>query len=194
MMNARNIELAGSQYPFNTRYVRMVVASDQVPWELNVLASAAHWILLAGYLVIPGTFTSLSKSSTVQSELGTTDAGEALLKTVQNPPILVIGCIFFVIGTGISLLLYRINRENYIWLINRLFLPTLLNASAGLLTTLISIYTGHSGSWSVVALLAALASGLSALLSLIALGMYYKKLLDVKSEHRDIVRAGSDFI
>lgn len=66
--------------------------------------------------------------------------------------------------------------------------PTLLNASAGLLTTLISIYTGHDGSWSVIAILAALASGLSALFSLVVLGIYYKKLFEIKREHRQITR------
>lgn len=106
----------------DTRYVRMIVASDEVPWEVNVLASAANWILLAGYLVIPGTFTSMSNSSALQNTLQGSNAGEAVLKTVQNPPILVIGCLFFAIGSAISALLYWLHPTNYIWLINRLIL------------------------------------------------------------------------
>jgi hypothetical protein len=55
-----------------TRYVRMIVESDEIPWKYNVLASAANWILLAGYLVVPGTFTSLQKSDTGWIEISFT--------------------------------------------------------------------------------------------------------------------------
>ena len=69
--------------------------------------------------------------------------------------------------------------------------PTLLNAVAGLLTILINLYTARDGNWSIMALLAIIAAGLSAACSL-ALVVIYKfgKLEKVKREHDLEVNAG----
>lgn len=191
---------------FETPYVRMVFEADQVPWQHNVLASAAHWILLAGYLVVPGTFTSLQKSGAVQDELMESEAGELILDTIQNPPLLATACFFFVAGLMIMAWLYHDYCENYIWLINRIFMyvvgplkvhllkgsrPTLLNALAGLLSTIISLYTAHDGDWSIMALLTVIASGLS-VASASGLLIIYKfgKLERLKQEHILIVSCG----
>ncbi|CAP91075.1 Pc13g00060 [Penicillium rubens Wisconsin 54-1255] len=48
-------------------------------WRYNVTVSIADWALLAGYLVIPGTFTSLKESSQVEEILKTNNAGRAVL-------------------------------------------------------------------------------------------------------------------
>ncbi|KAJ5084787.1 hypothetical protein NUU61_009366 [Penicillium alfredii] len=169
---------------FVTRYVRMVVESDQIPWKHNVLASAAHWVLLAGYLVIPGTFTSLQKSDSLNGTLGSSEAGEVILKTIQNPPLLAMACVLFLLGSMAMGWLFWKYRDNYIWLLNRLFLPTLLNALAGLLTTFINIYTAHHGDWSIMALLTVIASGLSVASSSGLVIIYkFRKLEKVKQEH-----------
>lgn len=107
---------------FETRYVQMVVQSDEVIWEINALASASHWILLAGYLVVPGTFTSLKKSEGFGKTLEGSAAGNAVLNAIQNPPLLTTACFFFVIGLFIMILLGWKFRENYIWLMNRLLM------------------------------------------------------------------------
>jgi hypothetical protein len=44
-------------------------------WRFNLCANIANWVLLAGYVIIPGTFTSLKKSSEVQDVLQTNGAG-----------------------------------------------------------------------------------------------------------------------
>jgi hypothetical protein len=93
------IEEVPSYESLETPYVRMIVESNEVPWKFNLLASAANWILLAGYLVVPGTFTSLQKSDTLSDDLANNVAGDALLNTIQNPPLLAISCIFFVLGS-----------------------------------------------------------------------------------------------
>ncbi|OQE16746.1 hypothetical protein PENSTE_c023G09054 [Penicillium steckii] len=176
---------------FETPYVRMVFEADQVPWQHNVLASAAHWILLAGYLVVPGTFTSLQKSGAVQDELMESEAGELILDTIQNPPLLATACFFFVAGLMIMAWLYHDYCENYIWLINRIFMPTLLNALAGLLSTIISLYTAHDGDWSIMALLTVIASGLSVATASGLLIIYkFGKLKRLKQEHILIVSSG----
>lgn len=62
---------------------------------------------------------------------------------------------------------------------------------AGLLTTLINIYTAKDGDWSVMALLAVIAAGLSTACSL-ALIIIYRlgKLEKVKKEHELETNAG----
>lgn len=105
-----------------TRYVRMMVEADRVPWQYNIMASAAHWILLAGYLVVPGTFTSLQASDDVQSSLSGNKAGALILNTIQNPPLLALATLFFVTGIFIMGWLYREFQSNYIWLISHIFL------------------------------------------------------------------------
>lgn len=107
---------------FETRYIRMIVEADEVPWQYNLLASAAHWILLAGYLVVPGTFTSLQKSDTVSKDFVESEAGEMILDKIQNPPLLAIACCLFVAGLIIMAKLFWNHRDNYIWLINRIFM------------------------------------------------------------------------
>ncbi|GAA93213.1 hypothetical protein AKAW_11325 [Aspergillus luchuensis IFO 4308] len=37
----------------HTRYIEMLLEVDHMPWVYNIIASVAHWVLLAGYLVIP---------------------------------------------------------------------------------------------------------------------------------------------
>lgn len=49
---------SGKQSSHNTRYVNMLLALDDIPNYWNLLASFFTWILLAGFLLFPGTFTS----------------------------------------------------------------------------------------------------------------------------------------
>ncbi|KAJ5239563.1 hypothetical protein N7468_004182 [Penicillium chermesinum] len=97
-------------------YIQKVVEADQVLWEYNILASIAHWVLLAGYLILPGTFTSLQNSDGISHKLGQSQTGKAILNQIQNPPLIVLGCLFFFIGTcGIGGLYWK-HQNNYIWL------------------------------------------------------------------------------
>lgn len=68
--------------------------------------------------------------------------------------------------------------------------PTLLNSTAGLLTTIISLYTGHGGDWSIMALLTVIASGLSVASSSTLLVIYqFVKLKKVKKQHEQLQSA-----
>jgi hypothetical protein len=44
-----------------TRYVNMLLALDDIPEMFNIMASFFTWILLAGFVLFPGTFTSLQQ-------------------------------------------------------------------------------------------------------------------------------------
>ncbi|KAL2785341.1 hypothetical protein BJX66DRAFT_315038 [Aspergillus keveii] len=69
---------------------------DSVPRDLET----ARDTRLAGYLIVPGTFTALQKSGQVQDALAKDDVGQAIPNTVQNPPLLAIACILFVASTA----------------------------------------------------------------------------------------------
>lgn len=106
----------------HSRYVQMLLDVDHMPWIYNVIASVAQWILLAGYLVVPGTFTSLQRSNKIEQALGDNGTGTAILGTIQNPPLLAIACVLFTIGAALLAWLYWEWRENYIWLVSRIFM------------------------------------------------------------------------
>ncbi|KAL2801857.1 hypothetical protein BJX63DRAFT_441766 [Aspergillus granulosus] len=174
-----------------TEYVRMLLELQNIHWMYNSAASLANWMLLAGYLVIPGTFTSLQKSDSIEDKLSHNHAEKAILETIQNPPLVAIAWSLLGIGIGIIFVLFRRWRRNYLWLINRLFIPTLLNTAAGLLTSFINIYTAKGGDWSVMALLTVIVSGVLAASSA-GLLVFYKfwKLRIVETDHERETRAG----
>lgn len=104
-----------------TEYMLMVLELENIHWCYNFLSSFASWVLLAGYLVIPGTFTTL-QSENLKSGLQDGRAEKAILNTIQNPPLVAIACSFLSIGASIMVYLFFRWRYNYFWLINRLFL------------------------------------------------------------------------
>ncbi|KAE8332982.1 hypothetical protein BDV39DRAFT_166113 [Aspergillus sergii] len=169
----------------------MLLELDCIHWIYNFLSGFASWILLAGYLVVPGTFTTLQSSHTVKQELDTNPTKKAVLSTIQNPPLIGISCSLLVIGALTMTYLFFRWKQNYFWLINRLFIPTSLNAVAGLLTTLINIYTAKNGNWSIMALLTVIATATTAFSSL-AVALFYKfwKIRKLKEEHEREQKAG----
>ncbi|KAF7973357.1 hypothetical protein HWV62_15529 [Athelia sp. TMB] len=67
----------------DTQYVNMLLALDGIPKIHNLAASFATWILLAGFVLFPGTFTSLQQ----ENGEGLGGAGEAVLGVVQHVPL-----------------------------------------------------------------------------------------------------------
>lgn len=105
-----------------TAYVEMLLELQDIHWAYNFLAGFAGWSLLAGFLVIPGTFTSLQKSGAVEKGLGQGKAEKVILDTIQNPPLVAMAWLFLGTGAGLMLFLFLKWRYNYIWLTNRLFM------------------------------------------------------------------------
>ncbi|KAI3092908.1 hypothetical protein CBS147333_10173 [Penicillium roqueforti] len=165
-------------HPIETTYVRMLREEAEMDISFNITVGVANWALLAGYLVIPGTFTSLQTLNQVERVLQANEAGRTVLHTIQNPPLLGIACLLLVSGIGALMWLLHFPkiRGNYIWLINRLFTPLSLNAAAGLLTTVINVCTSQDGDWSVMAIVTTTVTGatLSACSALLAIYKFYK--------------------
>ncbi|KAG2026544.1 hypothetical protein GB937_001324 [Aspergillus fischeri] len=150
-----------------------VVVDKAITLSLEVLLLLPEYPYVSSYLLklsirvseattlVPGTFTALQKSGQVQDALAKDQVGQAVLNTIQNPPLLAIACILFVASTAALGWLYSEWRSNYIWLVNRLFLPIIMNAAAGLATTLINIYTARDGDWSIMALITTIITGVT---------------------------------
>ena len=191
--------------------MNMFLQLDHIPQLHNIYAFISTYILLAGYIVFPGTFTSIRNSSAVEGVAGKSHAGQTVFKAVQNVPLLVIAALCCVAGVVGMCLLWWIYQDNFIWLRQKIFLfvrfyyicttsltihsPALTNSATGLLTTLINIYTARKGSWSVTAATTATIAGFFTLLNL-GLFVYYSWLLDkVQKEHeKDTAQAASDSV
>ncbi|CAG8069351.1 unnamed protein product, partial [Penicillium nalgiovense] len=164
----------------------------EMDMRFSITVGAANWALLAGYLVVPGTFTSLQTSNQVEKTLQANKAGRTVLHMIQNPPLLAIACLLFV--SGIAALTWLMQfpklRGNYPWLINKVFVPLCLHAAAGLLTTVINVCTSQGGDWSVMAIITTAVTGATLLScsALLALHKFYK-LERITKEDEDIRRS-----
>jgi hypothetical protein len=106
--------------PLSTRYIDMLLDLDNIPTIYNLLASLFSWLLLAGYMVLPGAFTSIRSSRVLSENAG--KAGKVVVKAAQTLPLLwVAGCCCVIGASGMCWLGWLCQR-NYIWLVNRIIL------------------------------------------------------------------------
>lgn len=76
-------QLPQSQSQMDTKYVNMLLALDSIPRLHNIFASFFTWILLAGFVLFPGTFTSLQDAQADVSN----EVGKRVLKVVAHVPL-----------------------------------------------------------------------------------------------------------
>ncbi|KAJ6551388.1 hypothetical protein B0H19DRAFT_1157441 [Mycena capillaripes] len=120
--------------------MNMLLALDGIPRLHNMLAAFFTGILLAGFVLLPGTFTSLQSVGT-----GANENEKVVIDAVQHLPLFVIAFVCSGIGVlGMLWLWWRWN-QNYIWLNNRIFLPGALNSLAGIISTLVNVYSAQHG-------------------------------------------------
>ncbi|KAF2181265.1 hypothetical protein K469DRAFT_589477 [Zopfia rhizophila CBS 207.26] len=171
--------------PENTRYVNMLLQLDQIPQSHNIFAFLSTYILLAGYLVFPGTFTTIRNSSAVQGVAGKSHSGKTVFRAVQHVSLLVIAAVCCFVGVVGICWLWWTHRDNFIWLKQKIFLPALSNSVTGLVTTLINIYTARNGSWSVTAVVITTITSFFAVATLSFFSYYYWLLDGVQKEHEE---------
>ncbi|KAI9799603.1 MAG: hypothetical protein M1833_003918 [Piccolia ochrophora] len=173
------------QLSVKTHYVDMLLNLDDIPKSHNILASFFTWILLAGYVIFPGTFTTLQRSGKIKEETDDNKIENAVYRTVRNAPLLWVAAICCVIGGCGMFGLWMRWRRNYVWLINRIFLPGLLNSLAGLISTLVNVYTARDGNFSVTAKATVGVTGACTLIFLVLFLLYNNWALDkVKQRHQ----------
>ncbi|KAJ7447066.1 hypothetical protein B0H11DRAFT_1745107 [Mycena galericulata] len=130
----------------DTKYVNMLLALDGIPPLYNILANFFTWILLAGFVLFPGTFTNLQENN----DLGGVGAAAVnVIKHIEKASRYVIAWVCTGIGAaGMGWLWYRW-QANYIWLVNRIFMPGFLNSLAGVLSALANILGSQSATFSI---------------------------------------------
>ena len=176
----------------HSRYVNMLLEQDDIPPLYNILAAFFVWLLLAGFLVFPGTFTSIKASidkTEEDADWDDDDTRAQILKSVRNMPLLVIAAIFCGIAAVGMISLALKHRSNYVWLVNRLLMPGGANSLAGLISTLIGVYTQHGGTWSITAKVTAIvegvALGICAALFILIERFLLKKVKETHGTHYD---------
>jgi len=102
----------------DTSYMAKAAQATQAPTWDNIRAALFSWLTLAGYVVFPGTFTSLKNSETLASN----SSGKVIQDAVRNVPLLPIAILCCIIGTTGTSWLWWIWRDNAIWLVTHLFL------------------------------------------------------------------------
>ncbi|KAG2004716.1 hypothetical protein CC2G_003243 [Coprinopsis cinerea AmutBmut pab1-1] len=131
----------------HTRYVNMLLALDDIPHWYNLLASFFTWVLLAGFLLFPGTFTSLQQIAEETDD----ELRRRILTAVTHVPLYIIAWLCCGVGAvGMIWLWWRWMR-NYIWLLSKIFVPGFLNGLAGVITTLVNVYGVQDGQFSTTA-------------------------------------------
>lgn len=173
---------------FQTRYMNMALSIDKIPRSHNILANLFAWMILVAFVMAPGNFVGPSPPA------GTKASG------IPSRPLLGICAALFALGAlGHTWLRWR-HRRNYIWLLNRIYLPLMLHSLAGVLATLVLVDVQHGWTWGPAAYVTVSLQGATLLFSA---GMFF--LLDVvllgqlKAEHArqagrtnvvDMVKAG----
>jgi hypothetical protein len=110
-----------------TEYMGMLLHQSQVIERLpywNIFAAACTWILLAGFILLPGTYDRAQKSDIItQAEKDPTNVGNQILLSFKTYlGLLVVAGILCGIGLlGITGLWLKW-KANYIWLINKVLL------------------------------------------------------------------------
>jgi hypothetical protein len=107
-----------------TRYMEMLLHLDKIPRLHNIAASAFTWIMLASFLVVPGTYTKIQTSQTFKNADNPNGSGVAhdIVHSIANIGLLWVSGFLALVGTLGCLYLWFRWRQNYVWLINRIFL------------------------------------------------------------------------
>jgi hypothetical protein len=102
-------------------YNDMVLEAHEAPALKCAIAALSNWIFLAGFVVFPGTFTSLGRAAL----LSESQAGRVVQGVIRNTPLLVIGILCCLAGgTGIEWTAWKF-RKNYIWLVDRILMSVI---------------------------------------------------------------------
>ncbi|KAM9875991.1 hypothetical protein VDGL01_09894 [Verticillium dahliae] len=157
----------------HTRYMAMSIKSNQIPTRYNALAAICAWITLAGFIVLPNTFTSIEKSESLRKHQG----GKVLQSAVRNVQLLPLAGVLCGVGVLGSCWLWWKWQKNYVWLIAQVFIPGISHSLIALFSVVMSIATSQDGELSVTAKVSiSIVSALSGIM--IALAALYTKLLD----------------
>jgi predicted histidine transporter YuiF (NhaC family) len=101
----------------------LVEANHDARTVHNICAGISTWLLLAAFMIIPGTFTSLRDSSLFRnvSQADNTALVKDILNSVSHVGLFWVAGFFYFIGLSGCISLWRVWRHNYVWLMNNIF-------------------------------------------------------------------------
>lgn len=103
-----------------TEYAKQLVEFHDFPHREGWLVTFASWLLLAGFVTFPATFTNLKQANLSGQPFGT--AGQWLISKIQNLPLLGVACGCSGLG-ALGLFLFWIRwRHNYFIVSEKVFL------------------------------------------------------------------------
>lgn len=101
----------------STPRTKTLIELDKIPTRHNVLAVFFSWLLLGGYMVLPGTFPSLHNLEVGKDNINRVGK---VLKAVNNRPLLIVGGISCFIGVIGIFSLSWIQKKNSDWLLSHI--------------------------------------------------------------------------
>ncbi|KAF9044384.1 hypothetical protein BJ165DRAFT_1347953 [Panaeolus papilionaceus] len=164
--------LFGGTSQMDTQYVSMLLALDDIPYWYNLAASFFTWILLAGFILFPGTFTSLQTAAASNNLPVNSPVVTGAVNEITKLPLFIVAWVCTGMGIiGMIWLTWRW-RKNYLWALNKIFVPGLLNSLAGLVSTLASIFGAQNGELSKTSHITVIVLAASTGTFLILVGFY----------------------
>lgn len=97
--------------------VMLRVANSKDARMHNFYAALYSWVTLAGFIALPGTFTSLKSSGSLSDSKG----GQVVQDAIQDVSLLAVSSILCLLGTVGSCWMWYKWRGNYVWLLARIF-------------------------------------------------------------------------
>lgn len=187
----------------------MVLSVERIPRSHNILSNVFSWMMLVAFVLAPANFCSPPAAAWGDdSDSGSSSGLGGPLTSVEFyydvPSKAVLGACFGLFGVGALGVLYLALcwRHNYIWLLNRIYLPLILNSTAGLIACLVSLKVQHGMWWSLSSYVTIGFEGGLLLVSTIMFALInYLLLGKLKREHyretsrknfSDFVKAGSE--
>lgn len=151
----------------------MLLSLDKIPRLHNILATLFHWTLLIGLVLFAAAFAS-------------PDMGTSHRETLRLLPLLAVAVVATAVGTAGLVCLGLRWRHNYVWLLNRVYLPGALNGAASLVVTIALLYSQQRGVWNAPTR-AVIAFEVAVSLVCASMFVLYNNLLlaRVKSRHED---------
>jgi cytochrome bd-type quinol oxidase subunit 2 len=92
----------------------MLLSLDRIPRLHNILASFFTWVLLAGYIVFPATFTSLRDSAQFQNHEDANAVEKKILEEVKNAPLMYVAAFCCGVGCFGCIWLWWKWKQNYV--------------------------------------------------------------------------------
>lgn len=105
-----------------TKYGKLLLEFERTPFVYSILAPGFAWILLAGYLVLPGTFASLRSSETLKTTATNNEIGSNLYDHIERVPLLWVAGILCTIGVIGELAICWKLKRNLVFLIRKIFM------------------------------------------------------------------------